>query len=173
MILESLEKPRLKALRDHFADIEGPRGLWRVAHPLPEVLQLVVWHDLRLRRLRPDRGLGRGSRARAGKRAALLRFAMAVTAPLSVAGGGGRDEGRPGKISTTCGASTKQGDESGLTGRPGEDLGEVFVIEGGAFSAPFDALSCRRRCIRGRRRSSVRPPCGVRRGPCVGAKDLP
>jgi len=36
------EKPRLRALLDHFAAIEDPRDPWRVAHPLPEVLLLVV-----------------------------------------------------------------------------------------------------------------------------------
>jgi predicted transposase YbfD/YdcC len=36
------EKSRLRALVDHFAIIEDPREPWRVAHPLPEVLLLVV-----------------------------------------------------------------------------------------------------------------------------------
>lgn len=36
------EKPRLKALLDHFTTIEDPREAWRVAHPLREVLLLVV-----------------------------------------------------------------------------------------------------------------------------------
>lgn len=36
------EKSRLRALLDHFAMIEDPREPWRVAHPLPEVLLLVV-----------------------------------------------------------------------------------------------------------------------------------
>ena len=36
------EKPRLRNLLDHFAVIEDPREQWRVAHPLPEVLLLVV-----------------------------------------------------------------------------------------------------------------------------------
>lgn len=40
--VEKFEKPRLKALLDHFAAIEDPREPWRVAHPLPEVLLLVV-----------------------------------------------------------------------------------------------------------------------------------
>lgn len=40
--LEGFEKPRLKALLDHFSAIEDPREPWRVAHPLPEVLLLVV-----------------------------------------------------------------------------------------------------------------------------------
>ena len=40
--LEGFEKPRLKALLDHFADIDDPREPWRVAHPLAEVLLLVV-----------------------------------------------------------------------------------------------------------------------------------
>lgn len=41
-VLEGFEKSRLKALLDHFAAIEDPREPWRVAHPLPEVLLLVV-----------------------------------------------------------------------------------------------------------------------------------
>jgi predicted transposase YbfD/YdcC len=41
-LVESLPKSRLKALVDHFAQIEDPREPWRVAHPLPEVLLLVV-----------------------------------------------------------------------------------------------------------------------------------
>src|SRR3954468_20595341 len=41
-LLESLPKSRLKALLDHFGQIEDPREPWRVAHPLPEVLLLVV-----------------------------------------------------------------------------------------------------------------------------------
>jgi hypothetical protein len=36
------EKSRLRALLDHFAVIDAPREQWRVAHPLPEVLLLVV-----------------------------------------------------------------------------------------------------------------------------------
>src|ERR1700751_150688 len=36
------EKSRLRALLDHFAVIDDPRERWRVAHPLPEVLLLVV-----------------------------------------------------------------------------------------------------------------------------------
>jgi len=40
--LEGLEKPRLKALLEHFSAIEDPREPWRVAHPLTEVLFLVV-----------------------------------------------------------------------------------------------------------------------------------
>jgi predicted transposase YbfD/YdcC len=36
------EKSRLKALLDHFAIIDDPREPWRVAHPLREVLLLVV-----------------------------------------------------------------------------------------------------------------------------------
>lgn len=35
-------KSRLRALLDHFSAIEDPREPWRVAHPLPEVLLLVV-----------------------------------------------------------------------------------------------------------------------------------
>jgi len=38
----SADKPRLRALLDHFAVIEDPREPWRVAHPLPEVLLLAV-----------------------------------------------------------------------------------------------------------------------------------
>jgi len=41
-VLFSPEKSRLRALLDHFAVIEDPREPWRVAHPLPEVLLLVV-----------------------------------------------------------------------------------------------------------------------------------
>jgi predicted transposase YbfD/YdcC len=41
-VLEGFEKSRLRALLDHFAAIEDPREPWRVAHPLPEVLFLVV-----------------------------------------------------------------------------------------------------------------------------------
>lgn len=40
--LEGFEKPRLKALLEHFSSIEDPREPWRVAHPLDEVLLLVV-----------------------------------------------------------------------------------------------------------------------------------
>lgn len=36
------EKSRLRVLLDHFAIIDDPREPWRVAHPLPEVLLLVV-----------------------------------------------------------------------------------------------------------------------------------
>ena len=36
------QKSRLRALLDHFAIIEDDRESWRVAHPLPEVLLLVV-----------------------------------------------------------------------------------------------------------------------------------
>ena len=38
----TLEKPRLRRLLDHFARVEDPREPWRVAHPLPEILFLVV-----------------------------------------------------------------------------------------------------------------------------------
>lgn len=41
-VLEGFEKSRLKLLLDHFSDIDDPREPWRVAHPLPEVLLLVV-----------------------------------------------------------------------------------------------------------------------------------
>ena len=41
-MLETAEKPRLRLLLDHFALIEDDREGWRVAHPLPEVLLLVV-----------------------------------------------------------------------------------------------------------------------------------
>jgi predicted transposase YbfD/YdcC len=40
--VEGFEKPRLKALLEHFSIIEDPREAWRVAYPLPEVLFLVV-----------------------------------------------------------------------------------------------------------------------------------
>jgi predicted transposase YbfD/YdcC len=40
--VEGFEKPRLKALLEHFSSIEDPRDAWRVAHPLDEVLLLVV-----------------------------------------------------------------------------------------------------------------------------------
>ena len=40
--VEGFEKPRLKALLDHLSAIEDPREPWRVAHPLREVLFLVV-----------------------------------------------------------------------------------------------------------------------------------
>src|SRR5436305_6486433 len=36
------EKSRLRALLDRFSVIDDPREAWRVAHPLPEVLLLVV-----------------------------------------------------------------------------------------------------------------------------------
>ena len=36
------EKPRLASLLTHFARLSDPRQKWRVAHPLPEVLLLVV-----------------------------------------------------------------------------------------------------------------------------------
>lgn len=39
---ETSEKPRLRLLLDHFALIEDDREAWRVAHPLPEVLLLMV-----------------------------------------------------------------------------------------------------------------------------------
>jgi predicted transposase YbfD/YdcC len=42
IVVESLPRSRLKALLDHFGEIEDPREPWRVAHPLPEVLFLVV-----------------------------------------------------------------------------------------------------------------------------------
>jgi len=41
-VLDFIEKPRLRTLLDHFAVIEDPREPWRVAHPLTEVLLLVV-----------------------------------------------------------------------------------------------------------------------------------
>lgn len=40
--IEFADKSRLRALLDHFAKIEDPREAWRVAHPLPEILLLVV-----------------------------------------------------------------------------------------------------------------------------------
>jgi predicted transposase YbfD/YdcC len=42
IVVEGFEKSRLKSLLDHFGDIDDPREPWRVAHPLPEVLLLVV-----------------------------------------------------------------------------------------------------------------------------------
>ena len=41
-MLDTADKPRLRLLLDHFAEIEDDREGWRVAHPLPEVLLLVV-----------------------------------------------------------------------------------------------------------------------------------
>jgi predicted transposase YbfD/YdcC len=41
-VLESLPKPRLGALLEHLGRIDDPREPWRVAHPLVEVLFLVV-----------------------------------------------------------------------------------------------------------------------------------
>jgi len=35
-------KSRLTALLDHFAEVEGPRDVRRILHPLPEVLFIVV-----------------------------------------------------------------------------------------------------------------------------------
>ena len=35
-------KPRLRSLLDHFSAVKEPREAWRVAHPLQEVLLLVV-----------------------------------------------------------------------------------------------------------------------------------
>ena len=37
-----LEKPRLRSLLDHFSEIADPREPWRIAHPLREVLLLIV-----------------------------------------------------------------------------------------------------------------------------------
>jgi hypothetical protein len=36
------DQPGLRVLPDHFALLEDDRRSWRVAHPLPEVLLLVV-----------------------------------------------------------------------------------------------------------------------------------
>jgi predicted transposase YbfD/YdcC len=41
-VVEFGMKSRLRALLEHFSRIEDPREPWRVAHPLPEVLLLVV-----------------------------------------------------------------------------------------------------------------------------------
>jgi hypothetical protein len=41
-ILLPLGKSHLRALLDHVFMIEDPREPWRVAHPLPEVLLVVV-----------------------------------------------------------------------------------------------------------------------------------
>jgi hypothetical protein len=38
----ALEKPRLQRLLDRFSEVADPREPWREAHPLPEVLLLVV-----------------------------------------------------------------------------------------------------------------------------------
>ena len=38
----SPRKSRLAALLDHFAQVEDPRDVRRILHPLPEVLLLVV-----------------------------------------------------------------------------------------------------------------------------------
>lgn len=40
--VEALPKSRLAALLEHLSRVEDPREPWRVAHPLPEVLLLVV-----------------------------------------------------------------------------------------------------------------------------------
>jgi len=42
VVLDPIVKPRLRALLDHFAVIEDAREPWRVAHPLAEILLLVV-----------------------------------------------------------------------------------------------------------------------------------
>jgi len=42
MNMEGFEKPRTKSLLDHFSEVEDFRASWRVAHPLPEILLLVV-----------------------------------------------------------------------------------------------------------------------------------
>jgi predicted transposase YbfD/YdcC len=42
VVLDPIVKPRLRTLLDHFAVIEDPREPWRVAHPLAEILLLVV-----------------------------------------------------------------------------------------------------------------------------------
>ncbi|MDX1580945.1 MAG: ISAs1 family transposase, partial [Alphaproteobacteria bacterium] len=39
---EMSAKPRLALLLDHFSHIEDPREAWRVMHPLPEILLLLV-----------------------------------------------------------------------------------------------------------------------------------
>jgi hypothetical protein len=36
------DKPHRRSLLDHFSAVPDPRPAWRVAHPLPEVLLLVV-----------------------------------------------------------------------------------------------------------------------------------
>ena len=40
--MEGFEKPRVKSLLDHFSEVADDRAGWRVAHPLPEILLLVV-----------------------------------------------------------------------------------------------------------------------------------
>src|SRR4051812_29562255 len=44
-LLESFPKPRLRALLDHFGQIDDPREPRRVAHPLPEVLLRATFAD--------------------------------------------------------------------------------------------------------------------------------
>ena len=63
-ISASGEKTRLRALLEHFAKIEDPREPWRVAHPLPEVLLLVVCGTIAdCDDYDQDRRLGRGASA--------------------------------------------------------------------------------------------------------------
>ncbi len=40
--MEGFEKEKTKSLLEHFSEVEDFRASWRVAHPLPEVLLLVV-----------------------------------------------------------------------------------------------------------------------------------
>lgn len=42
VVFETLPRSRLASLLGHFGEIDDPREPWRVAHPLPEVLLLVV-----------------------------------------------------------------------------------------------------------------------------------
>lgn len=80
-VLESLPKPRLKALLGRLGVIDDPHEPWRVAHPLDEVLFLVVcatvcdcddyediagWGEAHLDFLRRYRPYDHGCRARAG-----------------------------------------------------------------------------------------------------------
>ena len=40
--MDVLTDPHRRSLLDHFSAVPDPRQAWRVAHPLPEVLLLVV-----------------------------------------------------------------------------------------------------------------------------------
>ena len=51
MLLESRPPSSLRALLVGLGEIDDPREPWRVAHPLSEVVLLVVCATVRLRRL--------------------------------------------------------------------------------------------------------------------------
>ena len=55
-VVESLPRSRVKALLEHFALIKDARDPWRVAHPLNEVLLLVVLAKSGDYALRPQDG---------------------------------------------------------------------------------------------------------------------